>query len=570
MRIDLRPALARLLSVAATMALAGAQGEIYLLSGEQPGAAIGYAVASIGDLDMDGVPDVAAAGSPGVAGNLAGIRVWSGKTGGLLLEVHGGLLANPALANYTGIGPAGDVNGDGVPDFWAASYLHPSSVTGKEWAGAVWIHSGVDGGVLYFFEGLKDGELVGYRVAGGADLDADGFADFAIGVPGRQRKVEPLGTLFVGGIDVRSGFDGRLLYQVAADSLGSGGGAPALLNDLDGDGVPDFVTSGNATAPSGPDTMLRWFSGADGSTLLTHYHPPRVPIGASIASAGDVDGDGLFDVVVGSPQEICGAGCSGTVRVYSSADASLLMKFQSPSGPPNERVGTSVDGLGDFDGDGVPDVAAGTMPPNSIAFVISGKTGSVLIQPTGEWDTWFGYAVGGASDLNGDGLGDLLIGHPNNNYVWTGSLHVILAGCPAPQSYCAAKTNSMGCKAEVSWDGLLSLSIGDNFVVRATNVVSNQLGLLLWSRERAAQPFLGGTLCLGGSLVRLAPQSSGGSPPSVDCSGVLSYALTQGLAGEQSWSAGDAIFAQFWYRDPTHPDQTGTGLSDAVWFPVCH
>ena len=565
MKFLIKTSLTSILASLALAALAEAQGEVYVLPGGTPGAHMGRAVATIGDLDGDGVPDVLG----GSAGSLdSQLRVWSGATGAVLLEVLGTTLTPPAFS-WTGVGPAGDVNGDGVPDFWAANYLHKSSVTGKEWAGAVWIHSGADGQVLHFFEGTKGSELVGYHVAGGADLDGDGFADFAIGVPGRQETVVSLGTVFLGGVDVRSGFDGGILYQIAADSHGSGGGAPALLNDLDGDGVPDFVTSGNATAPSGPDTMLRWFSGADGSTLLTLYHPPGVSIGSTIASAGDVDGDGLFDVVVGSPQEFCGAGCSGSVRIHSSADASLLMKFQSPSTPPWPRVGTSVDSLGDFDGDGVPDVAAGTMPPVSIAYVLSGKTGKILFQPTAQWDSWFGYAVAGAGDLNGDGLGDLLVGHPLQVFSSAGAVHVYLAGSPAPVSYCTPKTNSLGCQAKVSWDGLLSLSIADNFLVRATSIVSSQLGMLLWSRERAALPFLGGTLCLGAPLVRLEPKSSGGSPPSADCSGVLTYALTQDLAAEQSWSAGDTIHAQFWYRDPTHPDQTGAGLSDAVRFQVC-
>lgn len=548
--------LARLLSPAVLAAVAGAQGEAYVLPGGDPASSMGRTVAGIGDLDKDGVPDIAAAGTPGTAGTLSSIRVWSGKTGALLLDLHSGTLANPPTAVYTGIGPAGDVNGDGVLDFWAASY-NQVSATFKPWAGAVWIHSGVDGAVLYFFEGTKALELVGRGVAGGADLNGDGFDDFAIGAL-RQRE-GPQGTIFLGGVDVHSGRNGGLLYQIGPDSLGSGGGIPALLNDIDGDGVPDFVTSGNATVPSGSSTMLRWFSGADGSTLLVYYAPAGEPVGWAVASAGDVDGDGLHDVVVGSPGETRGIGCLGTVRIHSSADASLLMKFQSPSGPPCEEVGVSVDGVGDFDGDGVPDVAAGTDFPVSIAYVLSGKTGAILFEHTDVWDTWYGYSVAGAGDLNGDGLGDLLVGQANNDFQFTGSVHVYLAGCPSPASYCTAKTSSLGCKAKLSWEGLLSLSIADNFAVRATDVVSSQIGLLAWSRERAVVPFFGGTLCLSGPIARLAPQSTGGSPPSVDCSGVIAYALTQALATDQGWTAGDRICAQIWYRDPTHPDQTRYG-----------
>lgn len=547
-------------------AAASRQGEVYLLHGLLPGEKMGAAVAAVGDLDADGVPDVVGAGSNQAGGR---IRVWSGLDGRLILDVPPG---SGSPVTYTALATAGDVNADGVPDILAASSLHTSTVTGAMWAGAVWVYSGADGSEIFFFEGTKSSEAVGAGVAGGADLNGDGHADFAIGVPGRPRSDDLAGFYFVGGIDVRSGKDGSLLYEIKPDALGSGGGVPALLNDLDGDGIPDFVTLGSATVPSGPDGMLRWFSGQSGATLLTYYHLPGESFGGAVASTGDLDGDGLFDVSVGSPLEFTGSNCPGSVRAFSSADASELLYFANPGGPGCAPVGRSVAGLGDFDGDSVPDVAVGTDPPASKAYVLSGKTGQIVFQQAGEFESFFGFSVAGPGDLNGDGLGELAVGHAWSHpagIAFAGSVHVYLAGCPAPLVYCAAKTNSQGCQTKVAWEGLLSLSIADNFVVRATDVVSQQLGMLLWSRDRAALPFQGGTLCLAAPLERLAPQSSGGDAVP-DCSGVLPYPLGHDLAAEQGWTAGDDLYAQFWYRDPAHPDGTATGLSDAVRFHVCH
>lgn len=546
-----------------TTSTAWGQGEVYILKGLLEGERTGASVGFVGDINGDGTADLAGAG-PGEGGNQGQIRVWSGLSGELILSIQ---QPPSSPATPTSISSAGDVNADTVPDILVANYLHQSSATGAMWAGAVWVYSGADGSELYAFEGTESSELVGAGVAGGADLNRDGYADFAIGIPGRRRP-NPLGEIILqGGIDVRSGKDGSILYQIQADALGSGGAVPALLNDLNGDGIPDFVASGNATVPSGPDTMLRWFSGKDGSTFLTYNHTPDQVIGTTVASAGDVDGDGLFDVVVGNPSENNGTSCPGTVRIFSSADATPLLYFPNPGGSPCENVGRSVAGLGDFDGDGVPDVAVGTNPPASTAFVVSGMSGQILFQQSGEFGSYYGFSVAGPGDLNGDGLGDLSVGHPFASG-FLGNVHVYLAGCPGPVAYCTAKVNSQGCLPELEWTGLLSLSIADNFTVRTTKVVSQQLGMLLWSRNPAALPFQGGTLCLAAPLERLTPQSTGGNS-TPDCSGVLSQHLSQDLATLEGWAAGDDLYAQFWYRDPAHPDGTAVGLTEGVRFQAC-
>ena len=117
--------------------------------------------------------------------------------------------------------------------------------------------------------------------------------------------------------------------------------------------------------------------------------------------------------------------------------------------------------------------------------------------------------------------------------------------------------------------GAASLSVGDNFMLSATQVINSQVGILLWSRASGSAPLFGGMLCLGSPLVRCSAVLTGGNaPPTTDCSGKLSYHFSQAYMQGQGLSAGTPVFAQYWYRDPAHADGTGVGLSDALAFTV--
>lgn len=138
-------------------------------------------------------------------------------------------------------------------------------------------------------------------------------------------------------------------------------------------------------------------------------------------------------------------------------------------------------------------------------------------------------------------------------------------------TYCTAKTNSQGCEPRISAQGVASFDPTAGFDVTASEIVSGKVGLLAYTIcGRAAIPFLGGTLCLTSPLVRTPLQGAGGTGGAVDCSGTFAFdinALIQG--GTDPWlTAGTEVDAQFWYRDPEHPDGTGGGLSDALEFTI--
>ncbi len=205
------------------------------------------------------------------------------------------------------------------------------------------------------------------------------------------------------------------------------GFAVARLLDLTGDGVPDYaVSSSNSRYGSltgrGSVTV---YSGADGS--IVHIIPgdrAGMRFGWSISRLGDVNGDGVPDLVVGAPYDDRGGWHAGLVAVHSGADGRAIWRQAGLSGNPNPSsgrpqegslLGWSVSFLDDLDGDGCVEVVAGA-PTGDITnrvpavFVYSGRTGALMSELNG--DRSFGTALCTLGDLDGDGAGDLLVGAP--------------------------------------------------------------------------------------------------------------------------------------------------------------
>lgn len=241
---------------------------------------------------------------------------------------------------------------------------------------------------------------LGFAVLGVGDLDGDGTGDLLMSDP----------AIGPGIVRACSGRTGSVIYEVSglleADWFGAG---LALVGDVDGDGVVEFVVGAprSMLASQGPG-YVRVHRGRDGAVLSSMSSGvARDDFGWQVAGLGDVDGDGDPDIAVGSRSR-------GKVAVHSARDGRLIREFLSPNG--STSFGTSVAGLGDVDGDGFADLAIGEPAGRGAVHAVSVRRATTLWSVTGrDGAAFFGRAIAAVGDLDGDGVGEVLIGAHNTS-----------------------------------------------------------------------------------------------------------------------------------------------------------
>ncbi|HEX5011328.1 MAG TPA: VCBS repeat-containing protein [Planctomycetota bacterium] len=442
----------------------GRNGAVLLtLAGDAPLDELGAAVAAPGDLDGDGISDLAIATDrpPGAAPEI--VRAYSATTGAVLFELIGG----PPFSAFAGddfgraLGAAGDIDLDGVPDL-LVGMAHDTSAEGL---GNIRVYSGATGQLVLGVTFEDGSPEAGRLLAGLGDLDGDGWPDFAAthsqspdyagsvrlfsGSDGAERARLLGGALSVDflGLDLRVtpdfDGDGDAELLVASDELvllvagampaatpvaqtwgGAGkgqlfGAALAGAGDVDGDGRDDVAIGVPEDDSLGPSAGgVRAYAGETGALLWARSGTlPYARLGSAVAAAGDVDGDGRSDVIAGAPALGPAGGLPGHVQLLSGADGSVLREWVGTAA--GDGFGAAVAGPGDLDGDNVPDIAVGApqhfdaTTDGGLVLIYSGATGQLLGQ-LGSTST--GAALGAAlsplGDQDGDGSLDLLAGAP--------------------------------------------------------------------------------------------------------------------------------------------------------------
>ncbi len=272
----------------------------------------------------------------------------------------------------------------------------------------------------------------GRSVAGLADVDGDGLPDVLVGAQSEQKAY------------VISGMAGAPLRTLAPPNPESGGGfgtSVASAGDANGDGHLDFVVGAYLADPAAtPDDAGRAYVFlGDTPALPRALSSPNEELsgwfGCSVAGVGDINGDGCSEVIVGAPYENPGDAPTdaGRAYVFDGAAGTVVHTLVSPTeeayGQPNGRFGWSVSGAGDVDGDGTPDVIVGAPGENPTpgqegpgrAHVFSGASGTVLWSSASfdmDGGGGFGQAVSGAGDVDGDGHADLIVGAPFDEPDW--------------------------------------------------------------------------------------------------------------------------------------------------------
>ena len=363
----------------------------------------GMSVAAIGDLDGDGVPDLAAGASGDDNGGpeRGTVHVMFMNRDGTIrdtVEINDGTANGPVLSTGDRFGVSvaviGDLDGDGVPDLAVGAYGEDNP---GENSGAVHVmfmnRDGTVKDTVVINEGtangpvLSDSDDFGVSVAAIGDLDGDGVPDLVVGANGDRNAGPNSGAVHVmfmnrdgtvkDTVEINSGTANGLVLS-AADGFGI---SVAAIDDLDGDGVPDLAAGAWYDRNSGPDrgAVHVMFMNRDGTvkdTVEINSGTANGPVlsdsdhfGVSVAAIGDFDGDGVPDLAAGAWSDDNGGPDRGAVHVmFMNRDGTVKDTVEINSGTANgpvlsdsDHFGVSVAAIGDFDGDGVPDLAAGAL-----------------------------------------------------------------------------------------------------------------------------------------------------------------------------------------------------------------
>ena len=357
----------------------------------------GVSVAPLGDLDGDGVTDLAVGSTGDDTGGMDRGAVYI-----LLLNADGTVKSSTKIAHEANGGPTlsdvdyfgnsvtslGDLDGDGVPDLAVGAFYDD---TGGDNRGSVHIlflnsngtvknstkiASDTNGGPA-----LADDARFGRSLVSAGDLDGDGVTDLAVGAD-HSNTVYVLLLNTDGTVKSSTNITDQTNGGPTLAALDRFGSSVTSLGDLDGDGVADlavgaFGDNGGGEAFANRGAVYVLFLNADAtaksSTKITHESnggPTLVDgdrFGSSVTALGDLDGDGVNDAVVGAVGDDTGGDYRGAVHVLllnadGTAKSSTKIAHQTSGGPAfanEDRFGFAAAAVGDLNGDGITELAVG-------------------------------------------------------------------------------------------------------------------------------------------------------------------------------------------------------------------
>ncbi|MCF2507081.1 FG-GAP-like repeat-containing protein, partial [Dyadobacter sp. CY107] len=403
------------------------------LESNQPEAKQGISVACAGDVNGDGYSDVM-------------IGIWQYDKGesneGAVVLHHGspnGLISSPASTLESnqadaGLGwsvkSAGDVNGDGYSDIIVGASTYD---TGQNDVGAAFVWLGMADGVSSVaalkLEGNQNFAQMGWSVSDAGDVNGDGFDDVVIAANGYDNGQSSEGAVFIYH-GSKTGLSSIPTTKIESDQIYASMGKVASAGDVNGDGYGDIIIGVPLYGENNSGAALVFHGSAQGIVNIIQIKiegdQEDANFGNSVSCAGDVNSDGYSDVIIGASGYDFENAFSDEGRVYiyhgSPAGIKNSAELTINGTADGNNMGTSVAGAGDINGDGFDDVIIGNPFYSSAevafegaAFIYYGSQQGIdqlkfiklmHIQPGGRFAT----SVSGAGDINADGFSDVIVG----------------------------------------------------------------------------------------------------------------------------------------------------------------
>jgi hypothetical protein len=440
------------------------------MTGEATGDIFGYSVSTAGDVNGDGYSDV-----------MVGANNYGGSLGRGYVFFGGALMNNAADVTMTGetggsylgsaLSYAGDVNGDGYSDVILGSRDSFGSV------GRAYIFLGgasMDNTADVTMTGEAIFNFFGTSVSSAGDVNGDGYSDVIIGARGYSTNTGRA-YVFFGGASMNNAADVTITGEAINNYLGN---SVSSAGDVNCDGFSDVIVGANGYSSSTGRAYI-FFGGAsmnNTADLTMTGETANSSFGSAVSAAGDMNGDGYSEMIVGAPGYSSG---TGRVYLYDYFMKNEITPDLSMSGVTiNDGLGNSVSSAGDVNGDGYSDVIVGVPGYSSnrgAAYIFYG--GAVMnnvadVTPVPNTNInindFFGGSVSSAGDVNGDGYSDVIVGRRGSSsntgdaFIYygadsmNGSSDKRLIG-EAPNNYFGSSVSSSG---DVNGDGYSDVIVG--------------------------------------------------------------------------------------------------------------
>ena len=434
----------------------------------------GTSVASLGDLNRDGIPDIAVGAYGDNAGgtNKGTIHIMFMNTDGSVkstVEINDDTTNGPSLSKNDNFGVSvasiGDLNRDGVQDIVVGANGDDAGGSGR---GAIHImFMNTDGSVDETVEiddtttngpSLGNNDHFGTSVTSIGDLNRDGIPDIAVGAYGDNAGGTNKGAVHIMFMNTTGSV--KSTVEINDDTTNGPslniddrfGSSVTSIGDLDGDGVDDIIAGADGDDTGGTDKgaihiMFMNTTGSVKSTVEINDDTTNDPFlnigdffGISVASIGDLDRDGIPDIAVGAYEDDTGGDNRGAIHIISLTslfpsgngfvDSTVEINDNTANGPSlsdGDAFGRSVASIGDLNRDGIPDIVVGAYADNAggtdkgaIHIMFMNTTGSVKSTveindntangPSLSTYDFFGLSVASIGDLNRDGIPDIAVG----------------------------------------------------------------------------------------------------------------------------------------------------------------